>query len=98
MPVDPDRPWLGDEPSARPDPTFEPWPAGLGVFTAVAIPIVLYGLTRDGGVNGAIVALGILIGAVAGIAAGVAIQRRGGRWPEPPEGEEPPPDRPAPRP
>lgn len=89
MPVDPDRPWLGDEPSARPDPTFESWPAGLGVFTAVAIPIVVIGLTRDGGVNWGIVALGVLIGAVAGIAVGTAIERRGGRWPEPPEDPEP---------
>ncbi|MFN8175402.1 MAG: hypothetical protein U0T02_10085 [Solirubrobacteraceae bacterium] len=89
MTVDPDRPWVGEEPSARPDPTFQPWPAGLGVFTAVAIPIVLFGLTRDGGTNGAIVALGILVGAIAGIAVGVAIHGRGGRWPEPPDRAEP---------
>ncbi len=89
MTVDPDRPWLGDEPSGRPDSSFEPWPAGLGVFTAVSIPIVLVGLTRDGGVDAGIVVLGILIGLIAGIATGVAIERRGGRWPEPPPGEEP---------
>lgn len=89
MTVDPDRPWVGEEPSGRPDPTFEPWPAGLGVFTAVSIPIVLVGLTRAGGVNAGIVVLGILIGLIAGIAAGVAIERRGGRWPEREPGEEP---------
>lgn len=78
---DEDRPWLGEEPSARPDPTFHPVPTGLGVFTAIAVPVVVYGVTRAGGADGAIIALGILAGIVAGLLVAYVIVREGGHPP-----------------
>jgi hypothetical protein len=81
--VDDDRPWLGEEPSARPDLTFRPVPTGIAVFTAVATPIAVWGLTWSGGPNGVVIAFAVLAGVVAGIAAGLGIERHGG---EPPVG------------
>ncbi len=44
-----DRPWEGEEPSARADPTFSSVPAALGVFLAVAGPVVFVAVSRPEG-------------------------------------------------
>lgn len=78
---DEDRPWLGEEPSARPDPTFHPVPAAIGVFTAIAVPVVVYGVTRSGGADGTIIGIGILAGIVVGLLVALVIVREGGHPP-----------------
>jgi uncharacterized membrane protein YfcA len=52
---------------------------GIAVFTAVAVPIVVVGYTRSAGPDDVIIVLGVLIGLVAGILAGVWLKRRDGR-------------------
>lgn len=79
--LDEERPWLGEEPSARPDPTFHPVPAGIGVFTAIAVPIVVYGITRTNGPDGTIITIGVLIGIILGLVVGLIISREGGHPP-----------------
>jgi hypothetical protein len=76
--MDDDRPWDAEEPSARADPTFRPVSTGLGVFTAVATPVAVYGLSRGGGPDWAIIAIGVLLGVIAGVLAGLAIERAQG--------------------
>jgi hypothetical protein len=76
--------WRGSEPPARgpsapPDLTISPLAGGLGVFTAVAIPIVVVGYTRSHGPDTLIIVLGVVVGLVAGVIATVWIARRGGR-------------------
>jgi hypothetical protein len=66
-------------PSAPPDLRFNPLATAIGVFAAVAIPIVVVGYTRPFGPNGNIVALGIVAGVVAGLLAGLWVAQRGGR-------------------
>lgn len=66
-------------PSAPPDLSFDPLATGLGVFFAVAIPIVVLGYTRPAGVNGTIIAVGVVAGLLAGLIAGRWVDRRGGQ-------------------
>ena len=66
-------------PSAPPSLRFDPFSTALGVFAAVAIPLVVIGYTRPSGTDGAIIALGIVLGLVLGIAVGVWVARRDGR-------------------
>jgi hypothetical protein len=75
-----DRPWLGDEPTARPDPTLRPIPTGLALFTAITTPFVIYGLTRDHG-GGRWILVGVLVGAIVGLIAVALIDRFGGHPP-----------------
>ncbi len=57
---------------------FDPLSTGLGVFAAVAIPIVVVGYTRPAGPNTTIIVVGVLVGLVAGFLAGLWVARRGG--------------------
>jgi hypothetical protein len=66
-------------PSAPPNLRFDPLATAIGVFAAVAIPIVVVGYTRPSGTNGAIIAIGILVGLLAGVLAGIWVAHRGGR-------------------
>ncbi len=66
-------------PSAPRDLEFDPLATGLGVFAAVAIPIVVVGYTRPSGVNGTIIVVGVVVGLLAGFLAGLWVARRGGR-------------------
>lgn len=80
--MDEDRPWLGEEPSARPDLTFPPGPTAVAVFLAVAAPIVMVGIARDAGTNVVVVALGIVIATVVAVGAYLVLTARGGRGPD----------------
>lgn len=66
-------------PSAPPDTRFNPLATGIGVFTAVAIPIVVVGYTRPAGVSTTIIVAGVIIGLLAGLIAGLWVDHRGGR-------------------
>jgi ABC-type antimicrobial peptide transport system permease subunit len=57
---------------------FDPLATGLGVFVAIAIPFVVIGYTRPSGKNGTIIALGIVLGLVFGVLAGLWVARRDG--------------------
>ena len=63
----------------RPSLRFDPFSTALGVFAAVAIPIVVIGYTRPSGPDGTIIVLGIVLGLALGIAVGVWVARRDGR-------------------
>ena len=65
-------------PSAPNTMRFDPVASALGVFFAIAIPIVVIGYTRPAGVNGVIIGLGIVIGLVAGVLAGIWLAHRDG--------------------
>ena len=58
---------------------FNPLNTGLGVFVAVAIPIVVFGYTRPAGANTTIILIGIAVGLVAGLLVGLWVEHRGGR-------------------
>jgi hypothetical protein len=77
--MDEDRPWQGEEPSARADPTFRPVPAAIGVFTAVAAPVIFSAVARPAGTNVLLVVIGLGAGLIAGVAAGLWVAVRGGR-------------------
>jgi hypothetical protein len=79
--MDDDRPWLGEEPSARADLTFPPVGTAIAVFLAVAAPVCFLGIAREGGTNLVIVALGIVVGTIAAVAAGLGLAVRDGRGP-----------------
>jgi hypothetical protein len=51
----------------------------VAVFTAIAIPIVVVGYTRDAGANALIIVVGIVVGLLAGLIAGLWVSSRGGR-------------------
>lgn len=46
---------------------------GIGVFVAVAIPFLVYAMTRPGGTDGHWVALGIGFAVIAGLAVGLLL-------------------------
>jgi hypothetical protein len=79
-----DRPWLGEEPTGRPDTNFSPGPTGFAVFLGVAAPIVFVGVARAGGTNVLIVVIGLVVGVIAGVAVAAWIDARGGRGPKTP--------------
>jgi hypothetical protein len=66
-------------PSAPPTLRFNPLATGIGVFAAIAIPIVVVGYTRPAGVNSTIIVIGIGIGLLAGLLAGLWVDHREGR-------------------
>jgi hypothetical protein len=75
--------WRSNEPpesgpSAPRTLRFNPLATGLGVFAAVAIPIVVVGYTRASGVNDTIILVGVGIGLIAGLIAGLWVAQRGG--------------------
>jgi hypothetical protein len=57
---------------------FDPFATALGVFFAIAVPIVVVGYTRPTGVSGPIIAIGILVGLVAGVLVGIWLAGRDG--------------------
>ncbi len=66
-------------PSAPPPTRFDPFATAIGVFAAVAIPIVVFGYTRSSGANGTIIAIWVVVGLLAGVLAGLWVASRGGR-------------------
>ena len=72
----PDPPPRG--PSAPPTLRFNPLATGIGVFAAIAIPIVVVGYTRPSGTDGTIILIGIAAGLLAGLLAGLWVSHRGG--------------------
>jgi hypothetical protein len=75
--------WSGNEPPASgpstpPTLQFNPLATGMGVFVAVAVPIVVVGFGL-GGPSGTIAILAALIGLVAGVLAGLWVDHRGGQ-------------------
>lgn len=66
-------------PSVAPDLTINPLAGAIGLFTALAIPIVVVGLTRTGGANGVIIGIGIVVGLLAGVLFGIWLARRDGK-------------------
>jgi hypothetical protein len=66
-------------PSTPPDLRFNPLATGVGVFAAVAIPIVVVGYTRSSGPNDTLILLGVGIGLLAGLIVGLWVSARGGR-------------------
>lgn len=66
-------------PSAPPTLRFDPLSTALGVFAAVAIPIVVIGYTRPSGTNASLIVIGVAAGLVVGIIAGLWVAHRGGR-------------------
>jgi len=58
---------------------FDPLASAIGVFFAIAIPVVVVGYTRPSGANELIIALGILAGLLAGILVGIWVAHRDGR-------------------
>jgi hypothetical protein len=75
----PDREQPTRGPSAPPTLRFDPLATGLGVFAAVAIPIIVIGYTRPSGSNSTIIVLGIAAGLICGILVGLWVAHRGGR-------------------
>jgi hypothetical protein len=76
--------WKGTEPpergpSAPPNLKFDPFATGIGVFFAVAIPIVVVGYTRSSGPDNVIIMIGVAIGVLAGVIAAVWLAAHGGR-------------------
>ncbi len=49
------------------------------MFTAIAIPVIVVGYTRPSGVNTTIILIGVAVGLVAGVIAGIWVDRRDGR-------------------
>lgn len=75
--------WRRSEQPARGPSTptsvrFDPFATGLGVFFAVAVPVVVVGYTRPAGANGLIIAIGIVVGLVAGILVAIWLASRDG--------------------
>jgi NO-binding membrane sensor protein with MHYT domain len=68
-----------DDPTGRPDLTFNPLATGIGVFTAVAAPVAAVGLSLSGRMYTLLPGAGIVLGLVSGLAAGLWLGRRGGK-------------------
>jgi hypothetical protein len=65
-------------PSNPPELRFNPLATAIGVFAAVAIPIVVVGYTRPAGVSTPIIVVGLLAGLIVGVVAGVWVAHRDG--------------------
>jgi hypothetical protein len=65
-------------PSKPTDIRFSPVGGGFGVFTAIAIPVVVFGYTRPAGPSTVIIVIGIVLGLLAGLIAGLWLDHRGG--------------------
>jgi hypothetical protein len=76
--VNGDRPGPASEPTGRPDLTFNPVATGIGVFTAVATPVAAVGLSMTGDLQTLIPGLGVVVGLLSGLAAGLWLDRRDG--------------------
>ena len=74
-----DRRGRATEPTGRPDLTFDPLATGIGVFTAVAAPVAAVGLSLSGHLHMLIAGAGVVLGLLMGLAAGLWLDRRGGR-------------------
>ena len=74
-----DRPRRPSEAAGRPDLTFNPLAAGIGVFTAVAAPLAAVGLSLSGRLHTVVAIAGVAVGLLAGLVAGVWVDHRGGR-------------------
>lgn len=72
---DEDRPWLGEEPSGRPDTSFPPFATGVAVFTAIFVVSVVIAVTRPSGPDGRIAVLGLVLGLAVGIGFGLVLAR-----------------------
>jgi hypothetical protein len=75
--------WRENEPPARgpstpPELNFNPLASALGVFVAVAVPIVVVGFAR-GGASVTIGAVAVLVGLAAGLLAGLWVDHRDGK-------------------
>ncbi len=57
---------------------FDPLASGIGVFFAIAIPVVVVGYTRSGGSDALIIALGVIIGLIAGVLVCIWLVHRDG--------------------
>jgi hypothetical protein len=68
-----------EDPTGRPDLTFNPLAAGLGVFTAIAAPVVIIGLSLSGHMHSLVMGAGIVLGLLLGLASGLWLDRRGGK-------------------
>jgi hypothetical protein len=77
--VSADRRGGASEPTGRPDLTFNPLAAGIGVFTAVAAPVAGVGLSLSGQMYTLVTGSGIVLGLISGLAAGFWLERRDGR-------------------
>lgn len=67
------------DPTGRPDLTFNPLAAGIGVFTAVAAPVAAVGLSLSGHLHTLIACAGVVLGLLSGLAAGLWLDHRDGR-------------------
>jgi nitrate/nitrite transporter NarK len=72
---DPEPPLRG--PSAPPDLRFNPLATAIGVFAAIAIPAVVVAYTRQH--QGTIIAIGVVLGLLCGVLAGLWVASRDGR-------------------
>lgn len=69
----------GTPPSRQQEIRISPLGGGFAVFTAVAIPIVVFGYTRAAGPDDVIIGIGVVVGLLIGLAAGLWLAHRGGR-------------------
>jgi hypothetical protein len=69
----------GQPPKPQDNIRFNPLATGIAVFTAIAIPVIVFGYTRAPGPNTTIIVIGIVIGLLAGLFAGLWVDHRGGR-------------------
>jgi hypothetical protein len=74
-----DRRGRAGEPTGRADLTFDPVATGIGVFTGVAAPVVVVGLAVTGPMHALLPGLGVALGLLSGLAAGLWLDRRDGR-------------------
>lgn len=68
-----------EDPTGRPDLTFNPLAAGVGVFTAVAAPVVIVGISLSGHMHSLVMGAGVVLGLLSGLTTGLWLARRGGK-------------------
>lgn len=67
------------EPPGQQDIRISPFGGGFAAFTAVTIPIIVFGYTRAAGPDDVIIGIGIAVGVIVGVLAGLWLAHRGGR-------------------